>query len=452
MIVRSTRVIRSAGSEAAPASVHIEGARIVRVDPWHSVPDGAPVMELGDRVVMAGIVDTHVHVNEPGRTEWEGFETATRAAAAGGVTTLMDMPPNSIPATTSVRALDEKRAAAEGQCFVDVGFAGGVVPGNAGELAAMIDAGVLAFKCFLCESGVDEFADVGRDDLLRAMPILADRGMPLLVHAELPPLLDDAAARLMGLSPEDARRYASYLASRPRQAEDAAVELLFELAKETGARAHVVHLSSADALATLRRARDSGVPLGAETCPHYLTFAAEDVPDGATEYKCAPPIREGENRERLWDALREGLIDQVVSDHSPSTPALKCCDSGDFMKAWGGISSLELGLSVVWTGARARGLGLGDVARLLCEAPAALVGLGKRKGRIAAGFDADLVVWEPESARVVEPSALHHRHKTTPYARRTLDGKVHATIVGGRVVYEDGRVVGGPQGRLLAGR
>lgn len=449
MIFRSTRVLVSSDAPIVPRSIHVEGGRVARVEPWEGVPVGAPVLDFGDRLLMAGVVDTHVHVNEPGRTEWEGFATATRAAAAGGVTTLIDMPLNSIPATVDVRSLDEKRTAAEGKCHIDVGFAGGVVPGNVAELEPLIDAGVVAFKSFLCESGVDEFKHVGEADLARAMPILASRGVTLLVHAELPPALDEAGRRVLGLSPEASRRYASYLASRPRLAENEAVELLFALAKDTQTKTHVVHLSSSDALATLRRARESGVPLHAETCPHYLTFAAEEVPDGATEYKCAPPIRERENRERLWDALREGLLDQVVSDHSPSTPALKCSDSGDFLKAWGGISSLELGLSIVWTGAKARGLTLSDVARLLCERPAALVGLGKRKGRIAPGYDADFVVWEPEGDRVVDVNALHHRHKGTPYAKRTLQGRIHTTVVGGQVVYEGGVVTAAPRGALL---
>jgi allantoinase len=446
MIIRSRRVLTPTG--ITPASIFVESGRIARVEAWESAQPGAPVHDVGERLVMPGIVDTHVHVNEPGRTEWEGFETATRAAAAGGVTTLVDMPLNSIPATTSVRAFDEKRAAAEGKCFVDVGFCGGVVPGNANELVPLIDAGVLAFKCFLCESGVAEFGHVAESDLVHAMPILASRGATLLVHAELPAALDEAAAKAKGLSADAARRYATYLATRPKTAEDAAVELLFRLARDAKARTHVVHLSSADALPTLRRARESGVPLSAETCPHYLTLTSEEVPDGATEFKCAPPIRERVNREQLWDALREGLIDQVVSDHSPSTPSLKCQDTGDFLAAWGGISSLELGLSIVWSGAKARGLDLTTVARLLCEAPAKLVGLDARKGRIAPGLDADFVVWEPEATRIVEPARLQHRHKATPYARRTLDGTVHTTIVGGEIVYSNGTFTG-PKGRLL---
>ena len=447
MFFRSTRVLVPEGERAS--AVEVMGRRVVRVMAYDAVPPGAPLTDFGSHVLMHGVVDTHVHVNEPGRTDWEGFRTATRAAAAGGVTTLVDMPLNSIPATTSLRALDEKRAAAEGKCVVDVGFSGGVVPGNVAELGPMIDAGVVAFKCFLCESGVDEFANVSEDDLRRAMPALAERGVTLLAHAELPLVLDEAAKAAMGLSPEAARRYASYLASRPKTAEDRAVELLLRLARETKAKTHVVHLSSADALASLRQAKNEGVPLHAETCPHYLTLSAEEIPDGATEYKCAPPIREAQNRERLWAALREGLIDQVVTDHSPSTPALKCADTGDFLAAWGGISSLELGLSLVWTEAAKRGLSLADVSRLLSGAPAALVGLSDRKGRIAPGFDADFVVFDPDRERFVEPAALQHRHKLTPYAKRTLRGCVVATFVGGEKVYDGASIVLSTAGRLV---
>jgi allantoinase len=398
---------------------------------------------------MAGLVDTHVHVNEPGRTEWEGFATATRAAAAGGVTTIVDMPLNASPPTTSLRAFELKAASTEGKLHVDVGLTGGVVPGNAGELPALIDAGVLAFKCFLSDSGIADFAWAPRDVLERALPTLAKADVPLLVHAELSGPID-AAMRTQGhLGEAELRRYVTWLEQRPRAAENEAVELVVELSRQTGARAHVVHLSSADALLALRAARDAGVRVSAETCPHYLSLAAEDVPDGATAFKCAPPIRERENRERLWSALRDELVTQVVTDHSPAPGALKCADSGDFVKAWGGIASLELGLSVVWTEAHARGLGVERVAEWMCAAPARLVGLQGRKGRIAPGLDADLVVWEPEATRVVDVTRLEQRHPITPYASRTLRGVVHATYLGGRKVHEAGRAVGEPGGRLL---
>ncbi|MEK6606766.1 MAG: allantoinase AllB [Myxococcota bacterium] len=422
-----------------PASVHVRGGRIVAVSGFRDVPRGCPLDDHGDAVVMPGLVDTHVHVNDPGRAEWEGFETATRAAAAGGVTTIVDMPLNSIPATTSVGALEAKAAAAEGRIHVDVGLAGGVVPGNVAEVRRLRAAGALAFKCFLAPSGVDEFPHVGEDDLRVALPALADGGAPLLVHAEHPARLREAAP---------SRRYADWLAARPPEAEDDAVALVARLCADFGARAHIVHLSSAGALATIRRAREAGVALTAETCPHYLWFAAEEVPDGATAYKCAPPIRERANRDRLWSALREGLVDQIVTDHSPSTPALKCVESGDFAAAWGGIASLQLGLAVVWTAARARGASPADVARWMCAAPARLVGLGDRKGAIAPGRDADFCVWRPEAAFRVDAARLHHRHKLTPYAGSALFGAVEATYLRGVRIYHRGRFAP-PSGRLV---
>ncbi len=431
------------------ASVHVRDGVIARVDAWDAVPPGLVVEDAGERVISPGLVDTHVHVNEPGRTEWEGFWTATRAAAAGGVTTIVDMPLNASPPTTSLRAFEAKTAAAEGQLHVDVALTGGVVPDNAHELRALLEAGCVAFKCFLVDSGVSDFAHVGEAHLARAMPLLAAAGAPLLVHAELGGPIDAALRAQGNLSDAELRRYVHWLEARPREAENEAVDLVVRLARATGARAHVVHLSSADALLALRAARDAGVGVSAETCPHYLTFAAEDVPDGATEYKCAPPIRERHNRERLWQALREGLITQVVTDHSPAPASLKCADSGDFARAWGGIGSLELGLSATWTEARGRGFDLARLSALMSAEPARLVGLDARKGSIAPGRDADLVVWDPDAPRVVEPAALEQRHKLTPYARRTLTGVVHATYVRGRAVYAAGAHPGPPSGRLL---
>jgi allantoinase len=430
-------------------AVHVEGGKILRVAAHDEVPEGWDTVDVGDLAVLPGLVDSHVHVNEPGRTEWEGFETATRAAAAGGVTCMMDMPLNSIPPTTTLAGLEAKQRAAEGKLFVDVGLCGGAVPGNAGELEALFRAGALAFKCFLAESGVSEFSHLDERALGDAMRVLAGVGAPLLVHAELPGPLDEAARALGEPAADAARRYATYLASRPKTAEDAAVDLVIRLSKELGTRAHVVHLSSSTALPLVRKARDEHVPLSVETCPHYLSLASESIPDGATEYKCAPPIREGQNRERLWDALREGLIDQVVTDHSPSTPSLKCSDSGDFMRAWGGIASLQLGLPVVWTEARARGRTLIDVARWMSSAPASLIALSARKGAIAPGRDADFVVFDPDADMVVEPATLHHRHKLTPYARKKLHGVVTATYLRGRKVYERGAHLGSASGALL---
>jgi allantoinase len=446
-VVRSRRVVLPDGLR--PASVHLHRGVIARVDAHGAVPPDVPVDDVGDLVLMAGLVDTHVHVNEPGRTEWEGFATATRAAAAGGVTTIVDMPLNASPPTTTRAAFEAKAAAAEGQLFVDVALTGGVVPGNEGELRALADAGCVAFKCFLVHSGVDDFPHVDEATLRRAMPTLAGAGAPLLVHAELAGPIDAALRAQGNLGEADLARYVRWLESRPREAENAAVDLVVRLVRATGAAAHVVHLSSADALAALRTARDAGARVTAETCPHYLVFASEDIPDGATEYKCAPPIRERYNRERLWEGLRDGVVAQVVTDHSPSPEALKCTASGDFMQAWGGIASLELGLAATWTEASARGFDVARIAEWMCAAPARLVGLDGRKGSIAPGCDADLVVWDPTGERVIDASRLHQRHKLTPYARRRLSGVVHATYLRGRKVYAAGAHVGAPSGSLL---
>lgn len=441
-VVRSRRVVTPEGTR--PAAVHILDGRIGAVTGFDDLRGAAPdrVLDAGDLVVMAGLVDTHVHVNEPGRTDWEGFASATRAAAAGGVTTLLDMPLNAIPATTTTAALDAKRTAARGQCMVDVGFIGGVVPGNAGELRALRDAGVLAFKCFLSPSGVEEFPNVGEADLHAALAALQGLGAVLMVHAEDPALLG-------GRGDDGDVGYGAYLASRPAAAEVSAIELLVRLAERWRVPVHVVHVSSADGVAAIRDARRRGLPVSAETCPHYLTFSADDVPAGATEYKCAPPLRDAAHRDALWAGLREGDLAMVVSDHSPAPPGMKA-SGGDFFGAWGGIASLQLGLAAVWTGARARGLEIADVARWMCEAPAALAGLAHRKGRIAAGLDADLVVWDPEASAVVVPERLQHRHALTPYAGRTLLGVVRTTCLRGRLVYHHGAIIGVPCGELLA--
>ncbi len=401
-----------------------------------AAPAGVETIDAGNLCVLPGLVDTHVHINDPGRTDWEGFETATRAAAAGGVTTLVDMPLNSIPPTTTLAGLEAKLRALEAKAHVDVAICGGLVPSNPAGLAGLFGEGVLAFKCFLAESGVDEFSHVHEAELRAGMRELARIDAPLFVHAELPAPLADGEKAALGLDP---RRYATYLASRPRRAEDAAIELVLRLARETGARAHVVHLSSSDALGLFRRAREEKTRLTVETCPHYLTFAAEEIPDGATEYKCAPPIRESENREKLWDALREGLVDQVVTDHSPSTAELKCSGSGDFMKAWGGISSLQLGLAAVWTAAKGRGLGIANVVDWMSAAPARLAGIQGRKGAIAPGHDADLILWDPDGDFTVDAASLEHRNKITPYHARKLLGVTHRTILRGETIYERAR-------------
>jgi allantoinase len=407
------------------------------------------VIEAGEpSILMPGLVDTHVHINEPGRTDWEGFETATRAAAAGGVTTLVEMPLNSIPPTTTLAGFREKLAAASGKCTVDVGFWGGVVPGNFSELAPLSEAGVLGFKCFLVPSGVDEFPNVTEADLLEAMPELKRLGAVLIVHAEVPEVIDEALKE-EGVAQADARKYSTFLKSRPREAEDRAVALMIRLARETGARVHIVHHSSADSLPALREARAAGLPLTVETCPHYLCFAAEDVPDGATEFKCCPPVRERENREQLWGALDEGLIEMVVSDHSPCPPGMKALGTGNFLEAWGGISSLQLRLPVMWTLARERDYAVDHLAEWLSAAPARLVGLGGRKGSIAVGRDADFVIWDPQAEFRVEPAMLHHRHKLTPYNGQRLSGVVLATYLHGEKIYDRGQFSIKPVGRLL---
>ena len=436
LIVRGERVFTPAGER--PAAVHIDTVRgtIVAITDLEAAPVGVPTLDAGRMCLLPGLVDTHVHINDPGRSDWEGFTTATRAAAAGGVTTLVDMPLNSIPPTTTTAGLDAKLRALHERTHVDVALCGGLVPANPAGLPELFREGVVAFKCFLAESGVDEFSHVQESELRAGMRELAKIDAPLFVHAELPGPLAEGERAALGLDP---RRYATYLASRPRRAEDAAVELVLRMAEETGARAHIVHLSSSDALPLFRRAREQGTRLTVETCPHYLTFASEEIPDGATELKCAPPIREGSNRDLLWHALREGLIDQVVTDHSPSTAELKCSGSGDFMKAWGGISSLQLGLAAVWTAARARGHGVADLVRWMSEGPARLAGLTGRKGAIAVGCDADLLVFDPDAEHTVDVATLEHRNKITPYHGRSLRGATLRTILRGHTIYERGQ-------------
>lgn len=449
LIIRGRRVATPDGVRAA--ALHIQDGRIVVVAPFDELPDGCDVIEAGaDSIVMPGLVDTHVHINEPGRTEWEGFETATRAAAAGGVTTIIEMPLNSIPPTTSVEGLRAKLDAARGKCAVDVGFWGGVVPGNLTELAPMFEAGVVGFKCFLVHSGVDEFPNVTEVDLRAALPELVRLGAVLIVHAEVPAPIERALDAQAGSEETDPRRYETFLRSRPREAEDEAVALMIRLSRETGARVHIVHHSSADALPLLRQAKDEGLAITAETCPHYLTLVAEEIADGATEFKCCPPIRERENCEKLWAALGDDLIEMIVSDHSPCPPEMKQRESGDFLQAWGGISSLQLRLPVVWTAARARGFSIERLVEWLSHAPARLVGLDKRKGMLAAGYDADIVIWKPEATFAVEPANLFHRHKLTPYAGRRLSGVVEKTFLRGELIYDDGRFpTEQPTGKLL---
>jgi allantoinase len=437
VVIRGRRVVTPVGTREA--CIHVANGSIERVAAFDDVPSGVPLVEVGDGVIMPGLVDTHVHVNDPGRTEWEGFETATRAAAAGGVTTILDMPLNSIPPTTTPEALAEKRATAEGTVYVDVGFWGGAVPGDLGYLRELHDGGVFGFKCFLCPSGVDEFPSLDLEQLRDAMAEIAAFDGLLIVHAEVPEPIARATERLRGADPI---AYATYVDSRPLEAEEEAVLAVVEMSRATRCRSHILHLSAASCLETLT---DAAGHVTAETCPHYLSFEAEQIPDGAAEYKCAPPIRDAGNRERLWEGLRAGVLSSVVSDHSPCTPELK---KGSFFEAWGGIASLQLGLRAVWTEARRRGFELEDVARWMSEGPARIAGL-ERKGAIAEGKDADIVVFEPDEASEVDPSELHHRNPLTPYAGRRLDGRVAATYVRGVQVYADGRFPNEQAGRLL---
>lgn len=437
LVFRARRAVLPQG--VRPASVHVAEGRIVEIGAYDW--DGAAV-DVGDALLMPGLVDTHVHANDPGRSEWEGWETATRAAAAGGVTTIVEMPLNSIPATTSVAGMRAKVEAARGRLWVDAGLWGGVVPGNEAELRPLWEAGVLGFKCFLSPSGVDEFGHVDEATLRRAMPVLAELGAGLLVHAELPAVLERAAREVAG---DDPRRYSTYLRSRPPEAEVEAIELLVRLCREFGTRLHVVHVATAAAIPPLRRARAEGLPVTAETCPHYLHFAAEEIADDALEHKCAPPIRGHHEREGLWRALAAGDLGLVASDHSPCPPALK---AGDWFTAWGGIASLQLGLAVAWTGARARGIAPERLAEWMSAAPARLAGLAGRKGAIAPGHDADLVIWEPDGETIVAPESLHHRHPLTPYAG-VFAGAVRATYVRGEPVYDRGRFAEEPAGHIL---
>ncbi|MCO1337653.1 allantoinase [Kocuria polaris] len=425
LVLRGARVL--VDGTIAPRQVGVNAGRIAAVVPYEEALEGERVVELEEhQVLLPGLVDTHVHVNEPGRTEWEGFDSATRAAAAGGVTTLIDMPLNSIPPTIDVAALETKQAVAAAKAHIDVGFWGGAVPGNESDLRPLHDAGAFGFKCFLLHSGVDEFAPLTPEAMEADMAILAEFDSLMIVHAEDAGTID-AAPQPSGTG------YAGFLASRPRSAEDTAIQAVIEAARRTGARAHILHLSSSDALDAIRAAKADGVRITVETCPHYLTLEAETIPDGATAYKCCPPIRERANRDLLWEALVDGTIDCIVSDHSPSTVELKLAGGGDFGQAWGGVSSLQLGLSLIWDEARRRGIALERVVDWMATNTSRLVGL-QRKGRIGVGADADFAVFEPESALRVDAAQLHHRNPVTPYDGRELTGVVASAWVRGEQV------------------
>ncbi len=426
LALKSRRVVCPTGMREA--LVLIKDGRISDLLPSDTQVAG-PVMDVGNHAILPGLIDPHVHINEPGRTDWEGFETATRAALAGGLTSLVDMPLNSAPVTTSVANLELKRAATKGQLHTNVGFWGGVVPGNAAEIEPLIAAGVLGFKAFLTHSGIDDFPNVTEADLRQVMPLLARHRLPLLVHCELSEDNDD-------WKQNDRRSYPNYLASRPKKWEDDAVALMIRLCEEFDCPVHIVHLSSANALAPIAAAKARGLPLTVETGQHYLYFNAEGIGDGQTQFKCAPPIREKANNEQLWAALQAGIIDFVATDHSPAPPDLKQLASGDFTTAWGGIASLQLALPVLWTAARRRGASLNDIAKWLSENPAKLAGQSQRKGQIAIGFDADLVVFDAEKTFLVREDLLQHKHKVSPYICQELTGVVESTFLRGEHVYQ----------------
>jgi allantoinase len=426
------------------AAILVEGETIREIVSAEHVPRGWEVHDFGNATILPGLVDSHVHINEPGRTDWEGFNTATRAAAAGGYTFLVDMPLNCLPATTTVAALEAKREAARGRCRVDWAAWGGVVRGNQEDIEALAAAGVLGFKCFLIHPGIDGFTMVGEDDLRSALPHVARTGLPLLVHAELAGPVDGATARLTNA---DWKSYGTYLESRPDEAELQAIRMMLALCRQYDFRLHIVHLSTGRALPELRAARAEGLAVSVETCPHYLHLVAEDIADGATLSKCAPPIRSRENCEALWQGLREGIIDLVATDHSPCPPDMKRLEEGNFKNAWGGISSLSVALPVMWTEASRRGFTLMEIARWMAEGPARLAGCNLRKGRIATGCDADLVVFDPDGEFQVTQERLHYRYPLSPYLGETLRGVVKATYLRGEAVFAEGEFPGGPRGR-----
>ncbi len=426
-----------------PAALLVEGDRILDVVPPEQVPHQAELHDFGDAAVLPGLVDSHVHINDPGRADWEGFETATRAAAAGGYTLLVDMPLNCLPATTNVAALEAKRTAARARCRVDWMPWGGVVADNPLDIVPLANAGVPGFKCFLVHPGIDGFTMVTEPQLRAALPHVARTGLPLLVHAELPAPIDSATANL---ARADWSLYETYLQSRPEEAELSAIRMLLSLCREYEFRLHIVHLSASAALPELRAARSAGLSVTVETCPHYLHFAAETIPQGATLFKCAPPIRSRENCDRLWQGLRDGTIDLVATDHSPCPPEMKRLAEGNFRTAWGGVASLSIALPVMYTEATTRGFALTDVARWMSEAPAKLAGCHSHKGRLASGYEADFVVFEPESEFEVTEDRLHYRHPVSPYLGEKLRGVVRATYLRSRRVFSDSEFPGEPIG------
>jgi allantoinase len=427
----------------------VENGRIADVVSRDQIPASVPVTDFEEMTILPGLVDSHIHINEPGRTKWEGFRTATRAAAAGGYTMLVDMPLNCVPSTTTVEALEIKRKASQGQCYVDWAAWGGLVSDNKEQIAELARAGIPGFKCFLIHPGIDEFTMVNEAELRTALPLMKETDLPLLVHAEMAGPVDLATQALSGA---DWRVYETFLKSRPDDAEISAIDLLLKLCKEFGCRIHIVHLSTARALDTLKDAKRRGLPVTVETCPHYLHLAAEDIADGATQFKCTPPIRGRENREALWQGLRDCVIDLIATDHSPCPPEMKQMQTGNFRAAWGGIAGVSLALPVVWSEARRRGFALTDVVRWMAEGPARLAGCEETKGRLAKGFDADFFVFDPESEWTVCETQLHYRHPVSPYLGQKLTGKVLRTYVRGECVFKEDAFPAQPRGREYAGK
>jgi allantoinase len=438
----SQQVVTPSGIQ--PAAILVEGGQIQSVVPSDGMPAGVETHDFGDSAILPGLVDSHVHINDPGRADWEGFETATQAAAAGGYTMLVDMPLNCMPPTTSLAGLECKRAAARRRCRVDWAAWGGVVHDNQNDIAALAEAGVLGFKCFLVHPGIDSFTMVTEESLRAVLPQVARTGLPLLVHAELPGPIDQASKNL---THADWRRYETYLQSRPDEAELSAIRLSLSLCRQYKFHLHIVHLSSSQALRELCAARSEGLSVTVETCPHYLHFASDAIADGATLHKCAPPIRSRENREQLWQGLRDGIIDLIATDHSPCPPKMKRLAEGNFETAWGGISSLSVALPIVWTEASSRGFSLFDIVHWMAEGPARLAGCHLRKGRIAAGYDADFVVFDPHGEFLVNKERLHYRHPVSPYLGEKLRGVVKATYLRGNPVYAEGKFPGAAVGR-----
>ncbi len=443
-IIRSRRVILPDG--IAQACVHIQDGVISKVAEWEEIGDTASLFDVGNEVILPGVVDIHAHINDPGRSDWEGFESATRAAAAGGITTLVDMPLNSIPPTTSIAALGKKIAATAGRLWIDVGFHGGIVPGNESDLRQLIEDGVVGLKCFLCDSGVAEFPAVTLAQLAAAIEPLKGFEPWILVHAESPDVLNAARANVVSGANGGGWNYDDYLRSRPDEAEYLSIQQLIDLAERLSARIHIVHLSSATAVPLIAQAKAKHLAITAETCPHYLTFDAESIADRATELKCAPPIRSRANRENLWQGLKDGVIDIIASDHSPCLPDMK--ENRDFAQAWGGIASLQCSLAAVWTEAHRRGFALSDLALWMCQRPAELANL-PAKGTIEPGKDADLICFTPDETFTFEAGQILHRHKTTPYSGRRLRGVVKQTFLRGALIYDQGSWSGDPQGRIV---